>query len=142
MTARHAICVAACPSSCSCTGLFFNQSIHDRGLGRGLLAPVEDVVEAARADPDDLAVAPELLAEHAHALLDALLDGVRLHGRLALRGEDRPVRLFAVLGLAISDQVLWHRISLLSATGVSRSVSPFHHLDETVEEVVRVLRTG
>src|SRR6266487_3148303 len=125
MTARHTVSAAAFASNRSPTGLFFDQSIDDRGVGRGLLAPVEDVVEAARADPDDLAVAPELLAEHAHALLDPLLDRVRLHGRLALRREHRPLRLFAVLGLAIGDQVLWHRISLLSATGVSRSVSPF-----------------
>src|SRR5215469_13053292 len=91
--------------------LLFDQSVHDRGFRRGLIAPVEDVVEAAGADPGHLAIAPELLAQHAHALLDALLDRVRLHARLALRGEYRPLRLLpGLFGLAIGDQIFRHRV--------------------------------
>ena len=77
--------------------------------GGGLVPAVQDVVEAAGADPHHLAVAPELLAEHAHALLHALLDGVRLEAQLAVGGEDGPLGLLArLLGLPVGDQVLGH----------------------------------
>src|SRR6266849_3871766 len=72
--------------------LLFQDPVDDRGLRRRLFAAVEDVVEPARADPDHFAVAPQLLPEHAHPLLDALLDGVALQRALALRGERRPLR--------------------------------------------------
>src|SRR5438445_227175 len=62
------------------------------------------------------AVSPQLLAEHAHALVDPLLDGARLQRRLALRRERGPVRLLAgALDLAIGDEVLRHGLG--SASG-------------------------
>src|SRR5262245_13417278 len=67
--------------------LFLDDAIDDRGLRRRLVAAIEHVVEAARTEPEDLAVAPELLAEHAHALVDALAHGARLEGKVAGRRE-------------------------------------------------------
>src|SRR5438128_1256531 len=67
--------------------LLFHEPVDDRGVRRCFLALVEHVVDAAGPDPDRLTVAPQLLAQHAHAALDALLDGVRLHRGLALRRE-------------------------------------------------------
>src|SRR5262245_39026458 len=89
--------------------LFLDQAVHDRRLRRGFLAAIEHVVEAAAADPRDLAAAPELLAEHAHAPVDALADRVRLERGLVLRRERGPLRLLAPsLGLPVRDQVFWH----------------------------------
>src|SRR5262245_22561142 len=95
--------------------LLFDESVHDRRLRRRLLATKEHIVQTAGADPDHLAVAPELLSQYAHALRDPLLDRVGFHAELALRGEDGPVGfLSGILGLAIGDQILRHRINLLS----------------------------
>src|SRR5215510_2532941 len=83
--------------------------VHDGGLGNRLLALVEHVVDAPRAEPHRLAVAPELLPEHAHALLHALLDGVGFQRQLALTGECGPLGLLAgLLGLPVRDQVFRH----------------------------------
>src|SRR6266849_7773296 len=89
--------------------LLFHDPVDDRGLRRRLFAAVEDVVEPARADPYHFAVAPQLLPEHAHPLLDALLDGVALQRALALRGDRRPLRLLTrSVGRAVGDQVQGH----------------------------------
>src|SRR5215468_294589 len=58
--------------------LALDLAVDDGGFGNRLLALVEHVVDAPRAEPHRLAVAPELLPEHAHALLHALLDGMGL----------------------------------------------------------------
>src|SRR5215468_9070400 len=98
------------------TRLAFDLAVDDRDLGSGLLALVEHVVEPARAEPHRLAVAPEPFPEHAHALLHALLDGVRLKGELALAGEGGPLRLLAAFfRLAVRDQVFRHRSASLLA---------------------------
>src|SRR6266480_3091240 len=89
--------------------LLLAEPVHDRRLGGRLLAAVEDVVDAAAADPDDLAVPPELLTEDAHPPVDALANGVRLERRVALGGERGPLGLLArSLRLPIRDQVLGH----------------------------------
>src|SRR5439155_1286961 len=105
------------PSSPRATARFsavWPPRVGSSACGR-LLALVEDVVDASGADPDHLAVAPQLLTEHAHAALDALLDGVRLQRGLALRGERRPLGLLSsTLDLPVRDQVFRHGgISLL-----------------------------
>src|SRR5215470_9408492 len=83
--------------------------VDDGGFWNCLLALVEHVVDAARAEPHRLAVAPELLSEDAHALLHAFLDGVGLQGQLALAGEGGPLGLLAgLLGLPVRDQVFRH----------------------------------
>src|SRR5215475_10512673 len=84
--------------------------VHYGRFGNRLLALVEHVVDPPRAEPHRLAVAPELLTEHAHALLHALLDGMGFQGELALAGEGGPLGLLAGLfGLAVRDQVFRHR---------------------------------
>src|SRR2546423_15427973 len=75
--------------------LLLAEPVHDRRLGGRLLAAVEDVVDAAAADPDDLAVPPELLAEDAHPPVDALANGVGLQGGGALGRERGPPGLLA-----------------------------------------------
>src|SRR5437867_12988723 len=80
--------------------LLFHDAVDDRDLGRRLFTAIEDVVEPARADPDHVAVAPPLLTEYAHPLLDALLDGARFQRALARRGVRRPVR-FRTPGLGL-----------------------------------------
>src|SRR2546422_6615046 len=47
--------------------LFFDQPKDDRRLRHGLFTAIEDIVQTPLADPDDLAVPPELLAQDAHA---------------------------------------------------------------------------
>src|SRR5215467_6457751 len=100
--------------------LLVDDSVDDGDLGGGFFAAVEDVVEAAVTDPLDLAAAPELLAQHAHALVHALADGVGLQRALAVGGEGRPLGLAArVVGLAVRDQVLGHRrITLPSSSSI------------------------
>src|SRR4029450_7598622 len=89
--------------------LLLDQSVHDRRLRRRFLAAVEHVVEAGAAGPRDLAAAPELLAQHAHAPVDPLADRVRLERGLVLRGERGPLGLLAPsLGLPVRDQVFGH----------------------------------
>src|SRR5215475_11709024 len=89
--------------------LFFHQAVHDRRLRRRLFPAIQDVVEATAADPRDLAAAPELLAEHAHAPVDPLADRVRLERRLVLRRERGPLGLLAApLGLSVGDQIFGH----------------------------------
>src|SRR5215813_6921642 len=89
--------------------LAFDLAVHDGGLGNRLLPLVEHVVDAPRAEPHRLAVAPELLPQHAHALLHTLLDGVGLERQLALAREGGPLRLLAgLLGLSVRDQVFRH----------------------------------
>src|SRR4029079_3224908 len=61
------------------------------------------------ADPDDLGVAPQLLAQHAQAAIDPLADGLGLQRGFALRRERRPLGLLpGAVGLPIRDQVLRH----------------------------------
>src|SRR5215470_9586408 len=87
----------------------FDLAVDDGGFGNRLLALVEHVVDAPRAEPHRLAVAPELLPEHAHALFHAFLDGVGLQRQLALAGEGGPLGLLAgLLGLPVRDQVFRH----------------------------------
>src|SRR5437016_619041 len=115
--------------------LLFHDAVDDRDLGRRLFTAIEDVVEPARADPDHVAVAPQLLPEYAHPLLDALLDGVRFQRALARRGERRPVRLLTRgVGLPVRDEVQGHvgRASL-SAAG--------HEGGKPLEQIIRVVRT-
>src|SRR6266704_5243094 len=69
--------------------LFFDQPIDDRRLRHGLFTAIEDIVQTPLADPDDLAVPPELLAQDAHAPLDALADRVGFEGRVADRKSTR-----------------------------------------------------
>ena len=89
--------------------LLFHEPVDDRGVRRRFLALVEHVVDAAGPDPDRLTVAPQLLAQHAHAALDALLDGVRLQRGLALRRERRPLGLLSrALDLPVRDQIFRH----------------------------------
>src|SRR2546422_10788284 len=66
--------------------LFFDQPKDDRRLRHGLFTAIEDIVQTPLADPDDLAVPPELLAQDAHAPLDALADRVGFQ-----RSEERRV---------------------------------------------------
>src|SRR2546430_14132244 len=73
--------------------LLLAEPVHDRRLGGRLLAAVEDGVDAAAAEPDDLAVPPELLTEDAHPPVDALANGGRLERRGALGGERGPLGL-------------------------------------------------
>src|SRR5215813_4821706 len=94
--------------------LFLDEAIDDGGLRGRLVAAVEHVVEAARAEPEHLAVAPELLAEDAHPPVDALAHGVRLEGKVTGRREDRPVGLLPrVFRPPVRDQVLWHGVEPL-----------------------------
>src|SRR5947209_20600561 len=72
--------------------LLFHDAVDDRDLGRRLFTAIENVVEPARADPDHVAVAPQLLPEHAHPLLDALLDALRLPPAPPRPGARPPVR--------------------------------------------------
>src|SRR5216117_2454068 len=66
---------------------------------------------AVLADPRDLAVAPELLAQDAHPPLDPLADRVGFEGRVARRRERRPLGLLAgPFGLPIRDQVIGHDV--------------------------------
>src|SRR5262245_36446688 len=106
-------------------GLLLHQPVDDGDLGRRLLAAVQHVVEAARSGPDDLAVAPELLAEHAHALVDALADGVPFERGVALTGERRPLRLLAApFRLPVRNQILGHRDSNLPCAWTARGDPP------------------
>src|SRR4029450_11466104 len=80
-----------------------DQPVDDGDLRRRLLPLVEDVVDAAgahRADlrvhpaaahPAALAAPPDLLAQHADALVHALAHRVALQRDLALGGEARPL---------------------------------------------------
>src|SRR3989442_10140497 len=52
--------------------LFFDQPIDDRRLRHGLFTAVEDVVQTPPADPDDLAVPPQLPPQNAPAPPHAL----------------------------------------------------------------------
>src|SRR5438552_17011144 len=76
--------------------LFFDQPIDDRRLRHGPFTALEDIVQTPLADPDDLAVSPELLAHAAHAPLAALADRAGLEGRVARRREPRALGLRAV----------------------------------------------
>src|SRR3954469_11867889 len=98
-----------------------DEPVDHGGLWRCFLALVEHVVEPAGADPDHLAIAPQLLAEHAHALVHPFADGLGLERGLALRGEGRPVRLLAgALDLAIRDQVLRHGCASISSVNLAK----------------------
>src|SRR5439155_1003456 len=89
--------------------LFLHETIDDRRLRRRFLAAIEHVVEPAVADPRDLAAAPELLAQDAHAPVDPLADRVGFERGLALRGERGPLRLLAApFGLAVGDEGFGH----------------------------------
>src|SRR5262245_4210838 len=89
--------------------LFLDQAVDDRRLRRRFFTAVQDVVEAPAADPRDLAAAPQLLAEHAHAPIDPLADRVRLEPGLVLRRERGPLWLLAAsLGLPVGDQIFGH----------------------------------
>src|SRR5262245_35365087 len=102
--------------------LVLDETVDDGDLGRGLLPLVEHVVQAPGAYPGDLAGAPELLAEHAHALLDPLTHGVGLHGGIALGGEAGPLGLLSgFLGLAVRDQILGHGTGPPSISVTNRS---------------------
>src|SRR5207247_2398056 len=77
------------------------------GPRRGFFALVEYLVDAPATDPGDLAVAPELLAEHAHALVDSLPDRLGLEPSVVLGGERRPFGLLPrLLGLPIGHEIL------------------------------------
>src|SRR5262245_14875324 len=89
--------------------LFLHQAVHDRRFRRRLFAAIQHVVEATTADPRDLAAAPELLTEHAHAAIDPLADRVRLERGLVLCGERGPLGLLAAsLCPPVRDQVFGH----------------------------------
>src|SRR5437667_12374268 len=89
--------------------LFFDQPIDDRRLRHGLFTAIEDIVQTPLADPDDLAVPPELLAQDAHAPLDALADRVGFEGRVARPRERRPPGLRpGPFGLSLRGQRLAH----------------------------------
>src|SRR4029453_14368343 len=102
--------------------LLLHEPVDDGDLGRGLLALVEHVVQAARAHPGDFAGAPELLAEHADALLDSLAHGVGFHGGVALGREAGPLGLLpGFLGLAVRNQILGHGAGPPSISVTNRS---------------------
>src|SRR5437899_12937734 len=75
--------------------LFFDQRIDDRRLRHGLFTAIEDIVQTPLADRADLAVPSELVAQDAHAPLDALADRVGCGERVAARRELRPLALLA-----------------------------------------------
>src|SRR5262245_48605062 len=102
--------------------LVLDEPVDDGDLGCGLLALVEHVVQTAGAYPGHLAGAPELLAEHAHALLDPLAHGVGFHGGIALVGQAVPLGLLSgFLGLAVRDQILGHGAGPPSISVTNRS---------------------
>src|SRR5580765_2041748 len=99
-----------------------DQPVDDGDLRRGLLPLVEDVVDAAGAHPADLAAPPDLLAQHADALVHALAHRVGLQRDLALGGEARPLGLLSgFLGLAVRDQVFRHETGPPSISVTKRS---------------------
>src|SRR5882724_1822331 len=104
--------------------LFLHEPVDDRGLRRRLFSAVKDVVEAAVADPRDLAAAPELLTQDAHPPVDPLADRMRFERALALRRERGPLGFLAApFRLPVRDQVLGHdEVSLPSGSSDRRSV--------------------